>query len=236
VSKCQTRDQLSTDEQAKLCRRRESNASTAGRKNLGVENVEIKDIFNELLKSVAEFKYLGTLTTTDGWSSKEINRRLGIASSTEVSLNKIWASPVLGLKLKCQLYKALAMTIILYNGECWTPKEQDIKRLEAFHFRCLRKISRMHRNPGMLNLEIDRASKHKVFKITKVPTIKEMLTEKRLRWFGHLMREDEGDPAKETLRKEIEKGSRWFQTLKNTDTTLPSLTTWWTPLITRSTE
>ena len=66
----------------------------------------------------------------------------------------------------------------------------------------------------MLNLEIDRASKHEVFKITKVPTIKEMLTEKRLRWFGHLMREDEGDPAKETLRKEIEKGSRWFQTLK----------------------
>ena len=131
-----------------------------------------------------------------------------------VSLNKIWASPVLGLKLKWQLYNALPMTIILYNGECWTLKEQDIKRLEAFHFRCLRKISRMHRNPGMLNLEIDRASKHEVFKITKVPTIKEMLTEKRLRWFGHLMREDEGDPAKETLRKEIEQRSRWFQSLK----------------------
>lgn len=197
-SKCHAREKVSVEKQATLRRRRESNANYAGRKILGVENVEIKEMFEKVLKPVATFKYLDTLATTDAWSSKEIHRGLGIASSTMVSLNKIWASPAIMPKLKCQLYNALAMTIVLHNEACWILKAQNLKRLEAFHFRCLSKLSRKHRHPGMDNLEVDRASKHEVLQITTLADITSMLTEKRLRWFGHLTREAKGDPAKET--------------------------------------
>ena len=82
-----------------------------------MENVQIRDVHGEVLITVAEFKYLGTLFTTDRWSTKEVNRRLGIAGSTMPSLQKVWADHNIPIKLKCQLYKALVMTIVLFNGE-----------------------------------------------------------------------------------------------------------------------
>jgi hypothetical protein len=205
---------LSIHEQAKLRRKRESNANYASRNTLDVEQVEIKDIFGNAIKSIADFKYLGTLATTDGWSSKEIIRRLGIANSTIVSLNKIWSSHDVSVLLKCRLYEALVMTILLYNGECWTMKKNDLQRLEGFHFRCLRRITRAHRCPGLDKSKIDKATKEEVFKTAKIPGIAEMLREKRLRWFGHLSRVEDGDPAKETLKQEKRNNSNWFKMLQ----------------------
>ena len=40
-------------------------------------------------------------------------------------------------------------------------------------------------------MEVDRASREDVFEASRMPTIEELLREKRLRWFGHLMREDD---------------------------------------------
>jgi hypothetical protein len=212
--KCRKREEMTSEEQAKLRRKRETNANIAGHKQLGIEQILIKDIYGKALKAVAEFKYLGTLASTDGCSSKEINRRLGIATVTMASLNKLWASPAIPLKLKCQLYKALVMTILLYNGECWLMKKRDYVKLEGFHFRCLRRLTRKTRCRGMGEMDIDCASKEEVFSASKVPDIEELLREKRLRWFGHLIREKDGDPAKETLKGEIAKNSKWFQQIK----------------------
>ena len=163
---------MSPDEQARLRRKREANELIAGRKTLKVENVQIRDVHGEVLKTVAEFKYLGTLVTTDGWSTKEINRGLGIAGSTMESLQKIWADHNIPIKLKCQLYKALVMTIVLYNGECWLLNKQDLTKLEGFHFRCLRRITRKQRCPGLGNMQVDRASRKEVLIVSQVPTQK----------------------------------------------------------------
>ena len=213
TSKCRLRQDMTPDEQAKLRRKRETNASIAGRKSLGVEQIQIKDVFDNLLKAVAEFKYLGTLVSTDGYSTREINRRLGIAGSTMASLNKLWADPGISTRLKCQLYRALVMTIVLYNGECWRIKKQDLKKLEGFHFRCLRRLTRKLRRPELGNMDIDKASREDVFRASKMATMEELLREKRLRWFGHLIREQDDDPAKQILLREKELNSKWFQLL-----------------------
>ena len=213
-SKCRKRDEMTTEEQAKLRRKRESNANIAGRKYVGVEQIRMKDVNGNMLDAVAMFKYLGTLLSTDGWSTKEINRRLGIAAATMASLNKLWASAGIPLSLKCQLYKALVMTVVLYNGECWLMKKQDLERLEGFHFRCLRRLTRKKRQRDLGDMDIDKASKKDVFNAAKVPGIEELLREKRLRWFGHLMREKEGDPAKEAMREEKRRDSKWYQQLR----------------------
>jgi hypothetical protein len=213
TSKCRLRQDMTPEEQAKLRRKREANASIAGRKSLGVEQIQIMDVFDNLLKAVAEFTYLGTLASTDGYSTREINRRLGIAGSTMASLNKLWADSGIPTRLKCQLYRALVMTIVLYNGECWRIKKQDLKKLEGFHFRCLRRLTRKLRRPELGNMDIDKASREDVFKASKMATMEELLREKRLRWFGHLIREQDDDPAKQTLLREKELNSKWFQLL-----------------------
>ena len=76
------------------------------------------------------FKYERTMVSTDGNSTREINRRLRIAAGTMASPNRLWADLGISLRLKCQLYEALVMTILLYNGECWSLKKQDIKKLD----------------------------------------------------------------------------------------------------------
>ena len=105
------------------------------------------------------------------------------------------------------------MTIVLYNGECWRIKKQDLKKLEGFHFRCLRRLTRKLRRPELGNMDIDKASREDVFRASKMATMEELLREKRLRWFGHLIREQDDDPAKQTLLREKELNSKWFQLL-----------------------
>ena len=68
-------------------------------------------------------------------------------------------------------------------------------------------------------MDIDKAAKEEVFKTAKTPTIEELLREKRLRWFGHHMQEEENDPARETLMREKARNSKWYQQLTNDFTT-----------------
>ena len=57
----------------------------------------------------------------------------------------------------------------------------------------------------------DRASHAEVFRVSRLPRIDDMLREKRLRWFGHLARGEEGDPAKNALEQEMAQGdSKWW--------------------------
>ena len=178
-----------------------------------MEQIRIVDALGKLLQAVAESKYLGTMVSTDGHSTREINRRLGIAAGTMASLSKLWVDLGILLRLKCRLYKALVMTILLYSGECWSLKKQDIKKLEGFHFRCLRRLTRKKRRPGLGDMVIDKASREDVFEASRMPTVEELLREKRLRWFGHLMSEDDDEPAKQILLRETEHNSKWFQLL-----------------------
>ena len=59
-----------------------------------VEQIKIEDVSGDELKSVAQFKYLGTTGTTDGRSTKETNKRIGEAASVVASLSK--SGPTLG--------------------------------------------------------------------------------------------------------------------------------------------
>ena len=62
-------------------------------------------------------------------------------------------------------------------------------------------------------MEVERASRDDVFEASRMPTIEKLLREKRLRWFRHLMREDDDEPAKQMLSRETEHNSKWFQLL-----------------------
>ncbi len=99
---------------------------------------------------MGEFKYLGTTITRDGRMREEIKRRISIAATTCAQMNKIWRTKNLPLGLKIKLFKTLILTILLYNGECWNLEAQDIRMLEGFQFRCLKKITskiRRKKNP-----------------------------------------------------------------------------------------
>ena len=64
---------------------------------------------------------------------------------------------------------------------------------------------------------MDKVSREEVFNLTNLPNIEQMLREKRLRWFGHLMRH-EGElesPARKTMLRYLTDESKWGKQLLN---------------------
>ncbi|KAI8514236.1 hypothetical protein Bbelb_085600 [Branchiostoma belcheri] len=67
----------------------------------------------------------------------------------------------------------------------------DQKRLNAFHVRCLRKILGITYR--------DRITNKEVYERTKQKRVADMISERRLRWFGHVIRMKEERTAKKIL-------------------------------------
>jgi hypothetical protein len=89
---------------------------------------------------VKEFEYLGSIISADGSMELEISSRIGKAVGSLRGLNKIWKNKTISTKTKMKLYRANALSILLYGFETWQLKEADEDRLNAFDYKCSRKI------------------------------------------------------------------------------------------------
>ena len=107
------------------------------------------------------------------------------------SLSKIWKSKSISRKTKARLYMAIVISLMLYNAEVWTPKKQDIKALEAAHFRMLRSMMNVRKE--------ERVKMKEMLQTFELPTIEHYITQKRMRWVGHGLRRDDSDRSKKAV-------------------------------------
>jgi len=151
-----------------------------------VEQVEVRTCEDKITKACGSFVYLGTLTSPSASATPEVRRRIGIALGTFGSLGKIWKSKSIARKTKSRLYVALILSILLYNAEVLPLKTQDMKALEGVHFRMLR---------CMMNLREDdtRISMQELLQAFGLPSLAQLISQKRLRWVGHALRRPEYD-------------------------------------------
>jgi len=84
--------------------------------------------------------YLGSVLSSDGYSSPDINRRIGLASSVMSALIHIWKDQHLSLTTKTRIYQALVISVLLYAAETWTLLDADSIALEACHIKCQRQL------------------------------------------------------------------------------------------------
>ena len=134
------------------------------------------------IKVVEHFKYLEAYCSTDGTNTKELNFRVGKAAGAFKELDKIWKDRYISLPTKMQIYNACVLSTLLYGAECWSLKDRDEKRLDAFDMRCQRKILKIKWSQHIRNLDI------------RLKTCQTQLThlirKRRLQWFGHVQRMD----------------------------------------------
>ena len=99
-------------------------------------------IRGEVLEVVSQFKYLGSMFTSDGMLNTEINHRVASASGAFARLQqaKIWSSKALSLSTKLQFLQTIVMTVLLYSGETWSLLDKHLHQLSVIHMRCLRRI------------------------------------------------------------------------------------------------
>jgi hypothetical protein len=209
---CRKQEDLSEQQMRQLRHTRYISEKRMGLCRSSVEQVSIFDIDGNRIKAVGEFKYLGTLICNRGGAVQEVTRRIQTAALIFSQLKPIWNASILPLLLKLRLFSAVVASVLLYNSECWATTANDVRLLEGFYFRCLRHLTRSTRCPAVQNHDtVDKANKIDVYRVANVSTVEALLRERRLRWFGHLVRSDAQDTARKCLMKEVDSGSAWWK-------------------------
>jgi len=141
-------------------------------------NEEIK-IDNELVPKVSEFKFLGSMVPE---CSSDVKNRISMASRAFGRLRaEIWTSRSVSMKLKIRLYKALILPIAIYGAETWATRKEEIDALMVFEMKCLRAILGVTRSERIRNTHIRKT-------LGMAETIEDVVSARRLRWFGHVVR------------------------------------------------
>ena len=132
-------------------------------------------------------KYLGSLLGT----SEDIARRKGLALNAYNKMKHLIESKKLTLKMRLRIFRTYVETIFLYNCELWTLTKDLESDIDVFHRRFLRRI--IHKSL------LDKIRNENLMKITSQTAWSKVIKEKRLFWYGHLLRLPDNTPAKKAL-------------------------------------
>ena len=127
---------------------------------------------------VDAFVYLGCMIDSSGSSRGEVLRRIGLARSCMNMLERrIWKSSI-RLETKLCLYQTYIVPVLMYGCETWTSTKYLLSRLDASDTWALRKILRIPCTCHVSNAEVRRT--------TGCSPLSHMVTNRRLRLFGHI--------------------------------------------------
>ena len=114
-------------------------------------------------------------------STEDVVRRIGLARGILQAMGKVWSSREIGRATKVQMYETLVQSVLLYNAETWTLREEQKRRLRVFEMTCLRKIEGVTRKDRIRNTVIyDR--------LNIKQDIVDKVRNRRMRYFGHVSR------------------------------------------------
>jgi hypothetical protein len=139
---------------------------------------------------VDSFKYLGSVLSSDTSIDSEISSRISKASLAFGRLDqRLWKRHEISLTTKLSVYRAIVLSILLYGCETWTILNRNLKKLESFHMRCLRRICGIKWQDMTPNTEVLLRS--------KMYGIQYYIMKSQFRWTGYVIRiEDDRIPKK----------------------------------------
>ena len=158
-------------------------------------------IGDHTLEVVENFTYLGSTISSNLSLDAELNTRIGKAASAVARLTKrVWSNAMLTTNTKMRVYQACVLSTLLYGSETWTLYARQERRLNAFHLRSLRKILGITWQ--------DRVPNKNVLERAKTQSMFALLSQRRLRWLGHVVRMQDGRIPKDILYGELTTGTR----------------------------
>ena len=165
------------------------------------ESPPIFTLNNQQLKNVDTFKYLGSFLSSSCDTEYEIQNRIRLASSSFGKLKgRVFLNRNLTVKTKVNVYRAVCLSILLYGSETWTLYRAQVRRLEAFHIRCLQNILGVSWQDRILHVTI--------LKSADVNSIECMVITRQLKWVGHVIRMPENRIPHQVFYGELKTGHR----------------------------
>ena len=140
------------------------------------------------IQQVKEFKYLGTVVSSDASVSREVVHRQQRAWAAWKGVTGVLSDRKITKELKSEVYKRVIRPSMTYGSECLTTKKSDSDKLAVTEMNILRRIDGVTRQ--------DRKRNENIRRDLKVEQINEYLRTNRLRWFGHVYRRPEEDVLK----------------------------------------
>ena len=105
-------------------------------------------------------------------------------TATVMANKRVWQNISLTINTRPKVYQACVTSILLYGSETWTPIDRQEAKLSSFHLRCFSQI---------LDLTWqDRIPNTTVLEKAKCSSIHALLSQRRLRWLGHICRMGKG--------------------------------------------
>ena len=106
------------------------------------------------------------LDSTTGIKSRieKVNKAIG-------ALSFIWNADCLSLESKIKLYLAMPVNLSLWDYELWSGNVGDLKLLDTFHHRTLRRIMHMSMNQVKLERLTNKKARLKFGKTSKLSEI-----------------------------------------------------------------
>src|ERR1700729_1436553 len=101
-------------------------------------------INNTALKQVHQFKYLGTVISSDARCTTEIRSRIAQAKTTFMKMKNIMREKSLPMTLRKRILQCYIEPILLYGSESWTMNKQTIRLLEATEMWFYRRMLKIH--------------------------------------------------------------------------------------------
>ena len=130
---------------------------------------------------VSNFQYLGSIVQDNCDSSVEVDSRISKASQAFRQLSRIlWYQWKIRTRTKLRMFNSAILPILLYSLECTVLLEPQLHHLQSFVMQCLRIIL------GVSVWEMKCSTA--IRKMAKQQRLSSILSQRRLRFLGHLSR------------------------------------------------
>ena len=133
--------------------------------------------YNDKLRRVEQFKYLGRVVSMDDNDVPAMRRNLKKARRTWGRLRKVLEKEEVSSKVAGMFYQGVVASQLLYGSETWVLPPSGLRALEGFHVEAARRLTGM--KPKQVNGVWEYPHSADVLKAAGLTTIAETITKRR---------------------------------------------------------
>ena len=138
------------------------------------------EIDGEMVETVADFIFLGSKITADGYFCHVIKRPLLLWRKVMTYLGSVLKSRDITLSTKVHLVKTIVFLVVMYGYECWTVGKAECWRIDASELWCWRRLLRVPWTARRSNQSI-------LKEISPGYSLEGLMLKLKLQYFGYLM-------------------------------------------------
>ena len=132
----------------------------------------------------------------DGDLDAEITHRVQSGWNNWRKMSGVLCDNRINVKIKGKIYKTVVRPAMMYGAETWPVMKAQEKKLDVTEMKMLRWMCGV--------TKMDKIRNERIRGTTKVVEISKKVQERRLQWYGHVMRRDETYVGRRVMEGEVQ--------------------------------